>query len=177
MWLGNFFFFFLAWDREDLPSVLTGRIIDVWKWALSAHPGETQSYRHELDTSSAGSSLGGIQVCACVSGCFVMIAHHRHSGARMLQGVQMNSIFPPWFVPPSPGMSGCFTPVHLWSIFLSPCQRFRLSTVWGLQIELTLISENTDQNSNVILNMDCISLTGFYVKGGRGQHLTLAACS
>lgn len=62
-------------------------------------------------------------------------------------------------------------------IFLSPCQRLRLSIVWWLQIKLTLISENIDQNSNVILNMDCISLTGFYVKGRRGQHLTLAACS
>lgn len=57
------------------------------------------------------------------------------------------------------------------------CQRFRLSTVRGLQIELTLISENTDQNSNAILNMECTSLTGFYVRGGRGQHLTLPDCS
>lgn len=58
----------------------------------------------------------------------------------------------------------------------SPCQRFKLSTLRWLQLKLTLISENIDTNLNMTLNMGCTSpSTGVFVRGGGGQHLTLAA--
>lgn len=56
--------------------------------------------RAELDTSCPGSTSGQIQVCEHVSGCFAVTVHCTCSEDGMLQGLQMDFIFPQKFVPP-----------------------------------------------------------------------------
>lgn len=104
----------------------------------------------------------------------------------MLQGLQMDFIFPQILSPHDQGylaacgdasvqctILGCLP----WlSSALSPCQRLRLSTLRWLQLQSTLIFENMDRNLNVTLNMGYTSpSTGFFMRGAVHQLLTLAA--